>query len=281
MRRQSGERPAHPFVSVLFYSLPTNNPAIVFEFADRRWVIVAIACILLCSAGVVSAQQDTAARVPQPRKTFTAPDPDAAKAAYTERRVLPLVYAAGEELTPPEHSRPKVTIYELDRGNNANMAPGFYAEFKPRENDTLFLFDSASEHYDEVQIHAGKEIIQGDSATVVHDASQRMREYDDQGNLIHPVKKRGKTNSTVIRSGFIPAQGFGSKRYRFAVVPGNFQITPNSMISASVHMMHSANIGTVLCSITKIDYEKNMFFVEASNEIPSGENINWIIVNVP
>lgn len=248
--------------------------------------MIVVACAgLVAGARSATAQTDSVHHkhpdTPK-RKVFTAPDPEALNTAHTETRVLPLVYAAGEELAPPEHGRPTFKIYQLDKGNSANMASGFYAEFKPRENDTLFLFDSASDHFDEVQIHAGKEVIQGDSVTVLATVTDRLNDYDARGNLVRSVAKKGKTNSMVIRSGFIPAQGLGSKRYRFAVVPGNFKLTSTSIISASVHMFHdSSSMGTVLCAVTKIDPERNMFFVETSNEIPRGENINWIIVNAP
>lgn len=216
---------------------------------------------------------------PPARKTFIAPD-----VMPSEHRelvgLIPLVYAFGEELAPPEKGIPHFHMFELKKGNSANMAPGFYAEFKPHENDTLFLFDSSSDHFDKVQIHPGKEIIQGDSNAVIHDITKTVENYDPQGHLQVPIKQ-GKTNSTIIRSGFIPAQGFGSKRYRFAVKPGNFQITKNASVSASVHIMKNTDLGTVLCSVSKIDYENNTFYVEASNEIPFGENINWIIINVP
>ncbi len=214
-----------------------------------------------------------------PIKTYTAP-PRPIKKNIIPEHALPLVYAYGEEIQPPMSGIPRFEISELKPGNSMHMAPGFYASFRPKENDTLFLFDSISEHFEQVQIHATKEVIQGDSSSVMTEVYERIQDYDSQGNLVRSPK-RGKTNSMVIRSGFIPAQGFGSKRFRMAVIPGNFKLGQNSMISASVHMLKDHEMGNVLCAVTKIDYQKNMFFVETSNEVPVGENINWIIINTP
>lgn len=247
-----------------------------------------IACILLlialdsivCSSAVRSQQQhDLSERIDPPIRTFTAP-PRPVKKNIVPEHSLPLVYAFGEEIQPPVSGIPRFEVSELKPGNSMHMSPGFYASFRPKENDTLFLFDSISDHYEQVQIHASKEVIQGDSSSVMTEVYSRIQDYDSQGNLIRSPK-RGKTNSMVIRSGFIPAQGFGSKRFRMGVIPGNFKLGQNSMISASVHMLKDHEMGNVLCAVTKIDYDKNMFFVETSNEVPVGENINWIIINTP
>jgi hypothetical protein len=130
------------------------------------------------------------------------------------------------------------------------------------------------------QIRAGKQVLQGDSVTVFQEIKKVVNSYDAQGKLIAAPKK-GNTRSTTIRSGFIPSQGFGSKRFRFGVIPGNFKISRNSIVTASVHLTDNKEVGTILCAITKIDYEKNMVLVETSNEVPRGENINWIIMNMP
>lgn len=220
-----------------------------------------------------SAQTDTV-------RTYTAPTERSSSNGPGEE-VIPLVYAAGETIEPPEAGLPTFTWTKLERGNEFNLPAGFYATFKPKATDTVLIFDSSSEHYSRVQTHAGKEILQGDSNAVLRDMLERMGDYDSQGKLITKPIKRGKTNSLITRSGFIPSQGLGSKRWVFAVAPGAFKITPNSVISASVHILHGENIGNIMCAVTKIDYEHNRFFVETSNEVPLGENINWIIVTAP
>ena len=238
----------------------------------RYGVAVLILAGLVVATTRSSAQTDSV-------KTYTAPP---VRTSNASEEVIPLVYAVGEEIEPPEAGLPKFTLSKLSSGNEYNLPPGFYATFHPKTTDTVMIFDSSSEHYSRVQTRAGKEIIQGDSGSVVRDMLERMGDYDSQGKLVPKPIKRGKTNSLVTRSGFIPSQGIGSKRWVFAVCPGAFKITPNSIISASVHILHSENnIGNILCAITKIDYEHNRFFVETSNEVPLGENINWIIVTAP
>jgi hypothetical protein len=210
---------------------------------------------------------------------YTAP---AVEHEKTSQKVIPLVYVAGDEITPDDPpGPPQFKVYELKPGNEFGMAPGFYAEFKPKENDTIMMFDSSSEDFERYQIRPGKEVIQGDSTQVMLTISAITGQYDSQGKLITPPKRMGKTNSMVTRSGFIPAQGIGSKRWRFAVSPGNYKITPNSIISASVHIGQGENIGMIMCAVSKIDYEHNRFYVDTSNEVPLGQAINWIIVTVP
>ncbi len=238
------------------------------------------AAMIIVAVSGVCAQNHLADGTKPSSSTITAP-PVANAGFKPAAEYLPLVYAEGEELTPEEKGPPAFSFSYVQKGGNVTLAPGFYAAYKPKENDTLYLFDSTSEHFEKVQIHAGKEIIQGDSAAVYNEVTSILNTYDAQGRAI-AMPKRGNTRSMIIRSGFIPAQGFGSKRYRFGVRPGNFKIGPNSMVSASVHMIgEDKDMGTILCAITKIDYEKNMIFVETSNEVPKGENINWIIMNAP
>jgi hypothetical protein len=268
------------FMSELF--LESSVDLVRFAAKYRMMTVVACVALLLFSVRAFGQQKSSLADrsdTPVSKKTFIAPDiqPSPDNNSFS---IIPLVYAFGEEIAPPETGIPHFHVFEAKKGNTENLMPGFYAEFKPHENDTLFLYDSSSEHYDRVQIHPGKEIISGDSNTVLKDVTNKIDNYDTNGHLKYPVK-HGKTNSMVIRSGFIPAQGFGSKRYRFAVRPGNFKISKLATISASVHMMKNMDMGTVLCGVSKIDYENNTFYVEASNEIPFGENINWIIVNMP
>jgi hypothetical protein len=253
------------------------------KFAAKYSIAFVVGVLISLSAAAAFAQSTTKFAdgndSPMTKRTFTAPDiPRSGMSSAID--LIPLVYAFGEEIAPPETGVPHFHVFHENQGNTENLAAGFYAEFKPHENDTLFLYDSSSEHYDRVQIHPGKEILSGDSSTVLTEVTKKIEDYDENGHLKLPVK-HGKTNSTVIRSGFIPAQGFGSKRYRFAVKPGNFKISKFANISASVHMMKNTDMGTVLCGISKIDFENNTFYVEASNEIPFGENINWIIVNTP
>ena len=175
---------------------------------------------------------------------------------------------------------PSVEIIRVKAGNPENLEPGFYASIKPQSYDTVYVYEGGTEQFVMIGVHAGKEVIHGDSLAVAHDVEIRMNHYNDQDIPVSSEKKV-RSNAAIIRSGYIPAQGFGSKRYRFAVKPSHFTLTQSSMISASVYMKPENNIGNVLCSVTSIDYNKGIFYVEASNEIPLGESINWIIVNTP
>ncbi|HEY6172047.1 MAG TPA: hypothetical protein VIX80_07310 [Candidatus Kapabacteria bacterium] len=167
---------------------------------------------------------------------------------------------------------------KVERNNTGNLPPGFYASFAPPTPDTIEVFEGGTSQVEVIKVGAGKEIIQGDSVGVIKDVRVR---YSDYKTSTFSTPK-GKTNSMVTRTGFIPGQGFGTNRYRFAVRPGKFALRRGAMVTASVHMTKEANnIGNVLCAVTGIDYEKNVFYVEASNEIPRGESINWVIVNYP
>lgn len=172
----------------------------------------------------------------------------------------------------------RLEFVKVERDNPNNLPPGFYASFAPPTPDTIEVFEGGTSQGEVIKVRAGKEIIQGDSVGVMKDIRVRYADYQTSTLSI----PRGKTNSMVTRTGFIPGQGFGTNRYRFAVRPGKFSLRRGAMVTASVHMTKEAdNIGNILCAITGIDYEKNVFYVEASNEIPKGESINWVIVNYP
>lgn len=172
----------------------------------------------------------------------------------------------------------RVEYARIEPNNPNNLTPGFYATFAPPVPDTIEVFEGGTDQAEVINVNGGKEILQGDSLGVLADV--KVREGDFASGVVTP--KKGKTNSIVIRSGFIPGQGFGTNRFRFSVKPGKFTLRRGAMISASVHMMSETNnIGNILCAVTGIDYEKNVFYVEASNEIPKGESINWVIVNYP
>jgi hypothetical protein len=172
----------------------------------------------------------------------------------------------------------RLEFVKVERNNPNNLTPGFYASFAPPTPDTIEVFEGGTSQVEVIKVGAGKEIIQGDSIGVIRDVQARYTDFRPN-TLTTP---RGKTNSMVTRTGFIPGQGFGTNRYRFAVKPGKFILRRGAMVTASVHMTKEANnIGNIICAITGIDYEKNVFYVEASNEIPKGESINWVIVNYP
>lgn len=172
----------------------------------------------------------------------------------------------------------RLEFVKVERNNPNNLTPGFYASFAPPTPDTIEVFEGGTSQTEVIKVVAGKEIIQGDSVGVMNDVRVR---YSDFRTSTHSTPK-GKTNSMVTRTGFIPGQGFGTNRYRFAVRPGKFTLRRGAMVTASVHMTKEANnIGNILCAITGIDYEKNVFYVETSNEIPKGESINWVIINYP
>ena len=244
--------------------------------------IIGIATLVLVPM-VLVAQPSSTNDVPKQtqvvQRTFTAPPASFRMSKPVEREPNPL--------TALDHSQnlisdvePRIEIIEMKSGNRDHLTPGFYATFKPKAFDTIFIYDGETDHYEVIDQRAGKEVIQGDSSTVAEEVSIRMNHIDGRGLPIMN-EKRGKSNTMIIRSGFIPAQGFGSKRYRFAIKPGQFTLSNNSMISASVHLLGNSNIGTILCAVTSIDCDKGIFYVETSNEVPRGENINWIIINSP
>jgi hypothetical protein len=211
----------------------------------------------------------------QSRRTYTAPPAAIAEAKKPESPV-----SKTPDTKPLSEIAPQVEFYTVERGNPENLEAGFYASYRPVTYDTVYVYEGGTEEFEIIGVHPGKEIIHGDSATVITDVNFRMNHLNEN-DIPVPMEKKVKTNSAIIRSGFIPAQGLGSKRYRFAVKPSKFTLTESSMISASVHLTGPENIGTILCAVTSIDYKKGIFNVEASNEIPKGESINWIIVNTP
>jgi hypothetical protein len=212
----------------------------------------------------------------QNNHTYTAPDP-----AYIKKDRQPAL-ALNNITSAPSRSaaEPRIEIVRVLAGNADHIEPGFYATYQPKMYDTVFIYEGSTEQFQVIEVHSGKEVIRGDSVSVSTDVNFRMNHFNEKGIPV-TQEKNAKTNSIIVRSGVIPAQGFGSKRYRFAVKPAAFDLSGNSMISASVHMANNENIGTVLCAVTNIDYKKGIFYVETSNEIPLGENINWIIVNTP
>jgi hypothetical protein len=221
---------------------------------------------------VVFAQEKT--EPPPTEHSFTAPSGFGKKtklAASAEEKPAPA------PLPGTGMAMPRFEFSKVEPGNANNIPPGFYATFSPPAPDTVDVFEGGTDAHETIKLGAGKEIIMGDSMTVEKEVESRKLEISGRA----PVRK-GKTNSMVTRSGFIPGQGFGTNRFRFAVRPGNFSIRHGAMISASIHMLRPEdNIGTILCAVTSVDYDRNTFTVEASNEIPSGESINWIIVNYP
>ncbi len=248
------------------------------NYAIAAWIIGVITLVMmpvmLCAQ---SASTDTKSNPVQ--RTFTAPS---AEAGATKTKHEEKTFAANIDNRQPVISEaiPRIEIIHVKEGNPEHITPGFYASYKPSAFDTIYIYEGETEQFEVINIHAAKEVIQGDSTSVAEEVSFRMNHLN--GNDIPIVtEKHGKTNSMVIRTGFIPAQGFGTKRYRFAVKPGEFGLNNNSMISASVHTSGGENIGTILCSVTNIDYKKGVFFVETSNEVPKGDNINWIIINSP
>lgn len=185
----------------------------------------------------------------------------------------------GVTLQEISSSLPKFEFVRVELNNANNLTPGFYASFAPPTPDTIEVFEGGTDQVEVINVSGGKEIFQGDSLGVFADL--KVRKDDFVSDKVF-VNRKGKTNSIVIRSGFIPGQGFGTNRFRFSVKPGKFILRRGAMITASVHMTKDANnIGNILCAVTGIDYEKNVFFVEASNEIPKGESINWVVVNYP
>lgn len=241
--------------------------------------IIGVITLVMMPMTLCAQSSSTDSKSHSVQRTFTAPSTEAT-ASKPKQEIKN--FAVNTEGRQPLVSQvmPQIEIIHVKEGNSEHIAPGFYATYKPPTYDTIYIYEGGTEQFEVINMHAAKEVIQGDSISVAEEVSFRMNHLN--GNDI-PVasEKHGKTNSMVIRTGFIPAQGFGSKRYRFAVKPGEFGLTNNSMISASVHMLEGENIGTILCAVTNIDYQKGIFYVETSNEVPKGENINWIIVNSP
>jgi len=210
----------------------------------------------------------------QSRRTYTAPPAIIAEA----KKEAPVTKSTGKETTPD--LTPHVDFVKVEKGNPENLDAGYYASYNPVTYDTVFIYEGGTEQFEIIPVHSGKEVIHGDSAAVVADVDFRMNHLNED-DIPVASEKRAKSNNVIIRSGFIPAQGYGTMRYRFAVKPSHFTLNSSSMISASVHVTGPDNVGTILCAVTHIDYQKGLFYVEASNEIPKGESINWIIVNTP
>jgi hypothetical protein len=174
---------------------------------------------------------------------------------------------------------PRIDYFNLKPGNKEGMPPGFYATFEPPLPDTVKVYEGGTSEYVTINTKSGKEVIFGDSVSVLFEVDKRSTTY--KGKSDKPVKK-GKTNSMITRSGFIPSQGFGTNRFRFAVTPSHFIISPGALITASVHILgEQKTMGTILCSVTQIDFANNTFYIETSNEVPEGEHINWVIMNFP
>jgi hypothetical protein len=212
-------------------------------------------------------------------RTFTAPSNTAPSSEKKENIAAKLSLNEADMQALSEVDT-HIDIIKVGPNNPEHVPAGFYASYKPVSYDTIMVYEGSSEEYVVTAIHSGKEVIQGDSGSVAQEVNYRMSRFDDKGNLV-TTEHHTKTNAMIVRSGFIPSQGFGSNRYRFAIKPAQFTLGANSMISASVHLMHSENIGTILCAVTNIDYKKGTFTVETSNEVPKDETINWIIVNTP
>lgn len=251
--------------------------ALPMKFFTMRKACVHFTLILIGSAVSINACA---------QETLTAPSEHFRLKAGDKKKVVEptpsLPDSIEEEVTTLRDisaSLPSFEFTRIEPDNENHLPPGFYASFAPPTPDTVRVFEGGTSQAEVIKIGGGKEIIQGDSMGVLTDLKVRAADYRSDALSI---TRKGKTNSMVIRSGFIPGQGFGTNRFRFAVKPGKFTLRPGAMITASVHMTKEAdNIGNILCAITKIDYENNVFFVEASNEIPSGESINWVVVNYP
>ena len=215
------------------------------------------------------------------QRTFTAPS-SAFHRAKPKKIPQPKTLAVNEDDAERISAiEPRVDIIEMKSGNTNNIPAGFYATVSPQTYDTVFIYEGATDEFKVIGVQPGKEVIQApDSTSVAQAVTFRMNHFNND-DIPVAEEKRVTTNAMIIRSGFIPAQGFGSKRYRFAVKPGAFMLTGSSMITASVHLLGKDNIGTILCTITSIDQKKGVFYVETANEVPKGETINWIIVNTP
>lgn len=173
---------------------------------------------------------------------------------------------------------PRIDYYRLQPGNKEGMPAGLYAQFLPPLPDTVKVYEGGSEEYFTIGTQANKEVIYGDSIAIFFEVERRKAIYAGKP----APQKKGKTTGMITRSGFIPSQGFGTNRYRFAVTPSKFRISPGAIIQASVHILGAEkNMGTILCSVTSVDFEHSTFYVETSNEVPAGEHINWVIMNFP
>ena len=217
----------------------------------------------------------------EPVRTFTAPH-SAYAPAKPKKIEAPKPLAVSEDAAQRISAvEPRVEIVELKSGNENNMPAGFYATFVPQTFDTVFIYEGATDEFKVIGVQPGKEVVQApDSTSVAQEVTFRMNHLNAE-DIPVTVEKKITSKAMIVRSGFIPAQGFGSKRYRFAVKPGAFMLTGSSMITASVHLLGKDNIGTILCTVTSIDQKKGIFYVETANEVPKGETINWIIVNTP
>ncbi len=247
--------------------------------AKNRIEACIIGIITLVMMPMVLAAQPTSSALENPppvsQRTYTAPPPKAKQETVRTIAINEAPRPLPQQISDIE---PRIEILKVSAGNPDHLSAGFYASFEPKTYDTVFIYEGETDKYEVIGIHANKEVIQGDSGSVAEEVTFRMNHFNEN-DIPVANEQHTKTNSMIIRTGFIPSQGFGSKRYRFAIKPGKFILSGNSMISASVHMTHGENIGTILCAVTNIDFKKGIFYVETSNEVPKGEDINWIIIN--
>jgi hypothetical protein len=231
-----------------------------------------IAC-LTCLITTAGYAQETVTAPPEHLRKSKPAKKEESKPAIT----TPVDETAEVDIPTLSLTLPKLEVMSVGRGNANNLLPGFYATFAPPTPDTIEVFEGGTDQKEVINIGGGKEIVNGDSVGVIKDLNVRYKEIRTSTR-----SRTTKSYSTTTRTGFIPGQGFGTNRFRFGVRPGNFTLRQGAMITASVHMKKQEdNIGNILCAITGIDYANNVFYVEASNEVPKGENINWIIINYP
>jgi hypothetical protein len=199
----------------------------------------------------------------------------AAHTAVASDRAVVTKSSSRREKAQPVSAMPVVKYYSIAEGEDEDIPPGMYATFLPSVPDTVQVFDDATLVYTTHHIDAGKEMIHGDSASVVKEVERRMEVYAGSGTL------SPHTTSFVTRSGFIPIEEIGPISHRFAVKPSHFRIAPGAIVSASVHLEGDEDLSTVLCFVSGIDYERNTFTIETSKTVSVGETINWVIINYP
>ena len=256
----------------------------------RFFCIVPIAGLFAFAASACCYAQSDKESVKQSQQTFTAPPPG----YYVKKKAIS---SSGSQPEPskPENAQAESLSYFIrdahfemirrEQGNADNLPPGYYASYTPPVPDTIMVYEGGTDVFLTLQTSAGKEIINSaDSGTILDEIAWRQYKLKNvrDPRLQQFELRQGKINSTVTRTGFVPGQGFGTNRFRFTIKPGNFSLRRGAMISASVHCRNPENnIGNILCAVTSIDPEHNTFTVETSNEVPMGEDINWIIINYP
>src|SRR5437899_11981400 len=84
---------------------------------------------------------------------YTAPAPEMKK----EKSQAIALNNTGSWRGPETETR--VEILHVTAGNPENLEPGFYASYKPKAFDTVFIYEGGTEQCIVIGVHSGKEVL--------------------------------------------------------------------------------------------------------------------------